>query len=105
MTRIRNTLLIAAILTLAAFAADWGTREAVADNGKIVETIIVPGPVKDPPPSDAGEPDAGNNRTQSKSSSTVETGSEDGRQVVIFTVRALGWMGRIWLARNLGFGL
>lgn len=102
MNRIRNGLLITAIIALAACCTVCGTHDAHAISKVGVEPV--PQSIASNP--DSGEPDAGSTRNPPKTAyrpgqmdraGAAEKFSLDGEM--------LKWMGKVWINKFLGTGL
>ncbi len=102
MKRIRNGLLITAVLAMATCCTVFATQDAGAFSklgAEPVPQIAVSKP-------DSGEPDSGSTRNPPKTahrpSSTDRSGSSRDLWV---DADLLKWVGRIWMFRHLGTGL
>ncbi len=103
MTRIRNTLLITAILIFSAGAVAWHARDASASMGRVVEATAVPEPVRPGPTPNSGEPDTGSTKTATSGGKTAMNPTPQAEQGA--PIDAIIWMSRVWMARYLGTSL
>jgi hypothetical protein len=104
MTRIRNTLLITAILIFSVGAAVWGTRDAVAFTMR-ADVVVSPLPLRPAPTPDSGEPDTGSTKTQCQQRAAMRPEREDDQTSPVWGGRLVYWISRIWMARYLRTGL
>ena len=100
MARIRNTLLITAILVFSAVVTVWGTRDAVAFTIS-VDLIAPPVPAKPTPTPDSGEPDTGSTKTHGLQKTSMQPGREGQQGGALQNERWVFWISRMWKARYL----
>ena len=102
MSTIRRTLLIFLILFSASSVAHWGYGETQAATRLSADPSVSPLPQKPASAPDSGEPDTGNTKTNGSGTTLWNEPLPDPRSDVGEFVR---WIGRLWLARNMGIGL
>ena len=102
MSTIRRTLLIFLILFSASSAAHWGIGATHAAIRMSTDPSVSPLPQKPASAPDSGEPDTGNAKTNGSGTSQWTEPVPDPR---LSTVEWVRWVGRLWLARNMGIGL
>ena len=101
MNRIRNGLLIIAIIALAACCTVRGTRDAHALMSKVG---VEPVPQALNPNPDSGEPDAGSTRNPPKSAYRPSQTDRAGA-VAKWDGEMLKWVAKVWITKYLGTGL